>query len=132
MRRFLLNVFLVTAAMYLASLVGWIVPNLELHLPFDAGENKEIVVLAIGAVAFTVFDFLLDLLYAAFIVVTIGVGCLTLPVWLVASGGLTLYCVSAFGVLTAPIAPLWFLTLGFTLSLLGTLAKAMCSNNKAQ
>jgi hypothetical protein len=129
MNRFFLQLFLTTLVVIYATFVGWIVPNSELILPFDPGSWVDLAVLALGAAAFCILDILLDWLYVAVILLTLGLGCLTLPLWLVCSGGLALYLVGLLGIWQVTLAPLWFLVFGFALSLLGNLARGLTANN---
>lgn len=132
MSRFILNVLLVSVVAYGMTAIGWLSPNSSAQLPLiPVSEHKEIVVLLMGAVLFVVLDILLDVAYALFLVGTLGLGCVTLPLWIVASGALVLWCTSLSGLWIVTTPPLFFLVSGFVLSVMGNIAKGMTSSSSS-
>lgn len=116
---------------YGMSMLGWLVPNTELDLPFLTFADKSLTVFMVGVILFVVLDLLMDFVYSVFILVTLGIGCLTLPVWIVLSGSLVLWLTTLSGawIITTP-GPLFFIAAGFTLSLMGNIAAGLTSSEK--
>jgi hypothetical protein len=93
--RQILNFFITVGELYLLSYIGWITlhPAAQTHSLEDT-----LLTAAVIALVFTIVLYLVWLVYGIFVVATVGIGCLFIPVVLVGVG----YAVLR---MTAAIAP---------------------------
>jgi hypothetical protein len=118
MLRFAFNLAITFGLIYCWAALGLIVPNLTFDLPYlnIPAHYHGLALLALGAFLFQVGRTVLETLYGLFLVGTLGLGCITLPLYWVLFGFSLFKAIEILGIWTIPAAPLLLFIIGLITS----------------
>lgn len=111
---YLVNLLITFGLIYLWASLGLIIPNPSFHLVYVdvPAAYQALVLLGFGAFIFQIGRIILSWIYGIFVLGTLGLGCLALPVYWVFFGFMLFQGVAMLGVWTVTAAPLILLVMG--------------------
>ena len=112
--RWLVNWFLTTVLLYLWTALGFITPNLDFDLPYLRLNNDEkaLALIILSGFIFQVGRVVLRRIYFLFVIGTLGLGYILLPVFWVAFGALLFLGIEYLKIWTLSFSPILLLLAG--------------------